>query len=110
MELTTKEKKWYEKLRTVGLCEDNSNRMARIICLLDEFRESNPDEVNTFKGLFNQEGPFSQFCIDSGRLTSDEIHHLFRSLQSTDNSFNNPYSIRYNPVETLWGYFKNIFK
>lgn len=114
MELTIIEKEWHDKLQQAGFDEGDSNMMARFKCLLDEYRKSFPEAVNYFKGLVSQDGPFYQFCIDSGRLTSDEInitfHQLNRSLQPIDNPFDNPFSIRFNPFETLWGYFKLIFK
>ena len=109
MELPIIENDLYDKLQQVGLDEGDSNLMARFKCLLDDFSKSSPEVLDDFKGLVNQDGSFYQFCIDSGRLTSDEIHHLCRSLQSIDKTFDNPFSIRFNPVETLWGYFNNIF-
>lgn len=114
MELTIIEKDWYNKLRQAGVDEGDSNLMARFKCLIDEFKKSSPVAINDFMELVNQDGTFYQFCIESGRLTSDEInkvfHHMHRSLQSIDNPFDNPLSMRFNPVETLWGYFKTIFK
>lgn len=84
MELTIKEKEWYDKLRGVGLRDEETNLLARVKCLGDEFEKSSTIPINDFKERFNQDSPFYQFCIESGRLTSDEINYidLYRSLQS----------------------------
>lgn len=110
MELTIIEKDWYNKLRQAGVDEGNSNLMARFKCLIDEFVKSSPIAINDFKELVNQDSPFYQFCIESGRLTSDEIKHVFHHMYRIDNPFDNLFSMRFNPVETLWGYFNNILK
>ncbi len=102
MKLTSIEKEWYDKLLEIGMSNDDANLMARLKFLFEEYKRKYPDD----KG-----GSFHQFCIDSGRLTSDEINKFFQMLQQCQNNpFDNPFIIRYNTVKTLWKYFEYIFK
>lgn len=115
MKLTIIEKQWYDKFRQAGLDEFSSNQLARFKYLSDEFDKSFSEEAtNKFEQLINQDGSFYQFCIGSGRLTSGEINaisykisHMLQGCQN--NPFDNPFSNRYNLLEALWIYFKNIF-
>ena len=114
MILTIEERMWYDKFQCIGFDECNANLMARLKCLIDNFKENTPDVIINFKDFLNKSGPLYLFCMDSGRLTSDELniifHQLCRSLPSIYNPFDNPFSIRFNFVETLRGYFDNNFK
>ena len=109
MKLTSKEKEWYDKLSEIGMSNYDANLMARLKILFEEYKRKYPDDI---EGFVNPNGSFHQFCIDSGRLTSDEINEFFHNVlqQCQNNPFGNPFYIRYNPFETLWEYFKNIFK
>ena len=112
MKLTSIEKEWYDKLSEIGMSNYDANLMARLKILFEEYKRKYPDDIVDFKGFVNPNGSFHQFCIDSGRLTSDEINEFFHKMlqQCQNNPFDIPFNIRYNPVKTLWKYFKNIFK
>ena len=103
MKLTSIEKEWYDKLLEIGVSNDDANLMARLKFLGEEYKRKYPDD----KRFVN----FHQFCIDSGRLTSDEINKFSQMLQQCQNNpFDNTFINRYNPVKILWKYFEYIFK
>lgn len=109
MELTFREQIWYDKFRAMEMDENSSNLLARFKCIAGEFIEKNPGAIdnNMVKELRKQEGAFYHFCIDSGRLTSDEIYRMFHS--SINPSYN-PFFFRHDLLGTLWEDFMNIFK
>lgn len=109
MELSIKEKEWYDKLQSLGMSNCHANLMARLKFLFEEYKRIYPDDIVDFKGFVNPNGSFHQFCINSGRLTSDELnlffHHLYRSLHPYDDFFST-----HNDWERSWRFFKNVFK
>lgn len=109
MKLNDIEKEWYDKLSELGMSNYDANFMARLKFLIEEYKRIQDDDIVDFEGFVNLNGSFYQFCIDSGRLTSDEInlfyHNVYRSLHPYDDFFSTHYD-----YGRLWRFFKNIFK
>lgn len=85
MKLTIKEEYWYRKFIPMGLDSEEAELMARFKYLRDEFMVSRDVNWN-YEEFINPDGPFYQFCIESGRLTSDEINAIFHNLPLSTNN------------------------
>lgn len=87
----------------------DANLMARLNILFEEYKRKYPDDIFDFEGFVNPNGSFHQFCIDSGRLTSDEINAFFHNVYR----WLHPYDVflpTHDDYGRLWRFFKNIFK
>lgn len=82
MTLPIKEKMWYEGLPRIGLDECDANLIARLKCLIDNYKENNPEEIVSFTYFLNNSSPLYKIGINSGRLSSAEIDGVVQKLSN----------------------------